>query len=76
MGGFLKSNKKKRFSLHIWKEKAIQRRLENKKLKKKIIELEFSRDMWKRRAMTNKNDFTKSYSELEQIKKKMRKILL
>lgn len=38
-------------SLWAWKEKAKERRSENKALKKRIQELTESRDMWRARAL-------------------------
>ena len=45
-----------------WKNKAIHRRLENKKLKKRIKELQESRDSWKAKAK-------KSDTEIKKLKK-------
>jgi len=39
-----------------WKTRAINRRLENKKLKKKCKELTISRDGWKVKAIKRKAD--------------------
>ncbi len=39
-----------------WKVRAIDRRLENKALKKRIKELTISRDGWSKRAVDSKNE--------------------
>jgi len=50
-----------------WKKRALERRIENKLLKKRIKELKASRDMWKTKAKaaTAENDLTKTkYNKL------------
>ena len=39
---------------NIWKAKAIEKTKENKKLKKRIKELQVSRDLWKQKSISNK----------------------
>ena len=39
---------------NIWKIKSIERTKENKKLKKRIKELQVSRDLWKQKSISNK----------------------
>lgn len=58
-----------------WKEKALQRRAENKELKKRIKEKEYSRDSWKQKYMVQKIELEKLKKEVELIKKKIENIL-
>lgn len=57
-----------------WKSRAIQRRLENKGLKKRIKELTVSRDIWNKRATAAKKDNDELKSKLNAIKKKINQI--
>lgn len=58
-----------------WKDKALQRRAENKELKKRIQEKVFSRDSWKQKFMQQKQELEKLKKEVESIKKKVENIL-
>ncbi len=57
-----------------WKERAIERRLENKELKKRIKELIESRDGWRSKSASYKNENDDLRSKLEAIKKKINQI--
>ena len=57
-----------------WKVRAIERRLENKALKKRIKELITSRDGWHKRAMDAKNDNVELVTKLNAVKKKINQI--
>lgn len=58
-----------------WKERAISRRLENKKLKKRIKELTISRDVWKEKAIERKTTITQQNKQIAFIKKNIQKIM-
>jgi hypothetical protein len=57
-----------------WKVRAIDRRLENKALKKRIKELTISRDGWHKRAMDAKNENVELITKLNAVKKKINQI--
>jgi uncharacterized coiled-coil DUF342 family protein len=57
-----------------WKDRAIERRLENKALKKRIKELKISRDGWHDRAMDYKQENDELTTKLNSIKKKIDQI--
>ena len=57
-----------------WKERAIERRHENKALKKRIKELTLSRNNWRKKAISNKEEIDNLLSKLNAIKKKMNQI--
>ena len=57
-----------------WKSKSVTRNAENKELKKRIIELKFSRDNWKSKYMLTREQLLKVEKEIEAIKKKIEKI--
>ena len=57
-----------------WKMRAIDRRLENKKLKKKCKELTISRDGWKEKAIKRKADVNVLNKQLLVVKKNIQKI--
>lgn len=59
----------------IWKQRAIERRLENKELNKRRKELTTSRDNWKHKYMQQKQRTSQLEKELERIKKKLNEIL-
>lgn len=54
-----------------WKQKALERRLENKELHKRIKELKISRENWKNKYLKykEKSDFLEG--EIDKIKKKL-----
>jgi hypothetical protein len=58
-----------------WKTRAIDRRLENKKLKKKCKELTVSRDGWKEKAIKRKADVNVLNKQLLVVKKNIQKIV-
>ena len=58
-----------------WKTRAIDRRLENKKLKKKCKELTVSRDGWKEKAIKRKADVNVLNKQLSVVKKNIQKIV-
>lgn len=57
-----------------WKVRAIDRRLENKALKKRIKELIISRDGWRNRAVDSKSENVILLSKLNAVKKKINQI--
>ena len=57
-----------------WKTRAINRRIENKKLKKKCKELTISRDGWKEKAIKRKADVNVLNKQLLVVKKNIQKI--
>jgi hypothetical protein len=57
-----------------WKVRAIDRRIENKALKKRIKELTISRDGWHKRAMDAKNENVELVTKLNAVKKKINQI--
>ena len=57
-----------------WKMRAIDRRIENKKLKKKCKELTISRDGWKEKAIKRKADVNVMNKQLLVVKKNIQKI--
>ncbi len=58
-----------------WKARAIDRRLENKRLKKKCKELTISRDGWKEKAIKRKADINVLDKQLSAVKKNIQKII-
>ena len=58
-----------------WKERAIERRYENKELKKRINEITDSRDKWKVKYMSNKSEVVILRAEMDAIKKKIKQII-
>lgn len=58
-----------------WKVRAIERRIENKKLKKKCKELTISRDGWKEKAIKRKADVNVLNKQLSVVKKNIQKIV-
>ena len=58
-----------------WKTRAINRRIENKKLKKKCKELTISRDGWKEKAIKRKADVNVLNKQLSVVKKNIQKIV-
>ena len=57
-----------------WKTRAIERRIENKKLKKKCKELTISHDGWKEKAIKRKADVNVLNKQLSVVKKNIQKI--
>jgi hypothetical protein len=58
-----------------WKVRAIERRYENKELKKRINEITESRDKWKVKYMSNKSEVVILRAEMDAIKKKIKQII-
>ncbi len=58
-----------------WKERAIERRIENKSFKKKIKELIGSRDNWKVKALARKTEVDQLRRQINDIKKNIQKIM-
>ncbi len=58
-----------------WKARAIDRRLKNKKLKKKCKELTISRDAWKEKAVKRMADVNVLNKQLSAVKKNIQKII-
>ncbi len=58
-----------------WKTRAIDRRIENKRLKKKCKELTISRDGWKEKAIKRKADVNVLNKQLSVVKKNIQKIV-
>ena len=58
-----------------WKVRAIERRYENKELKKRIKEINVSRDKWKTKFISNKSEVVILRAEMDAIKKKIKQII-
>ncbi len=58
-----------------WETRAKERRVENKRLKKKIKELTISRDEWKVKAMERKESIDEMKQKLVLVKKNMQQII-
>jgi len=54
-----------------WKERAIERRIENKALKKRIKELTQSRDLWRDKSAEFKKQNEALTNQINNIKKKL-----
>ena len=59
----------------FWKKTAIERRLENKELKKRLKETKASRENWKAKAIASKETSDALLRDLNAIKKKIEEIL-
>ena len=57
-----------------WKVRAIDRRYENKALKKRIKELKHSRNTWRAKAIAIKKENDNLLTKMSAIKKKMNQI--
>lgn len=57
-----------------WKERAINRRIEIKTLKKRIKELTISRDKWHERSNNYKKENDELKAKLKAVKKKINQI--
>ena len=60
----------------IWKQKAIDRRLELKELGKRLKEMHLSRENWKSKYMVEKQRADLFEKQLNVIKKKLNEILV
>ncbi len=58
-----------------WKEKAIQRQVELKNMRKRIKEVRNSRENWKLKSKENLSKIKVLENELNQIKKNLAKII-
>lgn len=58
-----------------WRQKALKRRSENKKLHKRINELKSSRGNWKQKYFTQKEKSDFFADHIEKIKKKLNEII-
>lgn len=58
-----------------WETRAKARRLENKRLKKKIRELTTSRDGWKDKATERKNSLDELNKKMVTVKKNLQQIM-
>lgn len=58
-----------------WKERAIKRRFDNKALNKRLRELEDSRNIWKTKYTSAKQENIVLYGKLKNIKKKLTDIV-
>lgn len=61
--------------INNWKQKAIQRSKEIKKLKKKITELEASRTEWKQKSITHKSHADALENSFIRLKENINKVL-
>ena len=61
------------FKASVWKAKAIMRRRELKKLRKRIRELEISRDKWKEKAMERQAKVEEIEKQKIEIEKELKK---
>jgi len=61
--------------IKMWRDKAVSRNKIIKELKKRIKEKDASRDKWKNKYMSQKQEADKFKQEIEIIKKKVEKIL-
>ena len=61
--------------INNWKDKAIKRSLEIKKLTKKIKELEASREEWKRKSMEHKQHADVLEAKFIRMKENINKVL-
>lgn len=59
-----------------WKQKAIQRSQEIKRLKKTIKELKIARDNWKQKSITHKSRADLMEDNLKKVKESLNKILI
>ena len=69
MGAQLKNIK------NLWKNKAIERQIENKDLRKRLKESKTSRNQWKQKAFDRKEEIIKLEIEIDRIKKNLLKII-
>ncbi|MCK4662481.1 MAG: hypothetical protein KAT68_06430 [Bacteroidales bacterium] len=58
-----------------WKEKAIERQIQLKNLKKRIKEVKLSRNNWKEKSKEHLQTINKLEDEIEHIKKNLTKII-
>lgn len=58
-----------------WETRAKERRIENKRLYKKIKELTISRDGWKHKAILRKENLDEMVKKMADVKKNLQKIM-
>lgn len=58
-----------------WETRAKERRIENKRLHKKIKELTISRDGWKQKALIRKESLDGMAKKMTDVKKNLQKIM-
>ena len=58
-----------------WKQKAIDRQIENKDLRKRLKESKASRDNWKNKAFQRNEKIKRLEDEVDNIKKNLLKII-
>ncbi|MGF1638392.1 MAG: hypothetical protein ACFCUU_15050 [Cyclobacteriaceae bacterium] len=58
-----------------WETRAKERRIENKRLYKKIKELTTSRDGWKHKAILRKENLDEMAKKMADVKKNLQKIM-
>jgi hypothetical protein len=68
-------NNKETREENTWRDKAVIRREENKALGKRIKEITHGRDVWKAKAMSHNKEIKDLRIELNDIKKKLKKII-
>jgi hypothetical protein len=64
-----------RNAVNIWKNKAKERQIENKDLRKRLKESKTSRDQWKQKAFERKEEIKALEIEIDRIKKNLMKII-
>lgn len=57
-----------------WEQRAKTRRIDNKRLNKKVKELEHSRDTWKKKAIERGLEIDKLQKKISTVKKKLEQI--
>ena len=62
-------------SMSTWKHKAIQRQIQLKNMRKRLIEVKNSRDKWKHKSKKHIKEINSLETELEGIKKNLMKII-
>jgi hypothetical protein len=59
-----------------WKDKAIQRSVEIKRLKKTIKEVKIGKEKWKQKSIAHKSRADKLESDLKKVKEGLSKIVI
>lgn len=59
-----------------WEARAKERRMENKRLNKKIKELTISRDGWKVKAIERKDKLDELNKKMDTVKKNLQQIMV
>jgi len=58
-----------------WKARALDRRIKNKKITKRVKELTVSRDKWKNKALARKKEIDSLRKQVSMIKKNIQNII-